>query len=100
MARTLEDVTLFAKTVVDSMPWLVDPKCLPIPWRSVESKKTLKIAVMMNDGIVMPTPPVTRALNETSEKLRKAGHEVVEWDPRLHSKAIEFLVSVLCQLKG
>ncbi|KAF2661866.1 acetamidase-like protein [Lophiostoma macrostomum CBS 122681] len=94
MAKTLDDITLFAKTVVDSMPWLVDPKCLPIPWRSVESKKTLKIALMMDDGIVTPTPPVTRALKETAEKLRNAGHEIVDWNPRLHSKTVEFLAKM------
>lgn len=91
MARTLEDITLFARTVVESQPWLVDPKCLPIPWRDVEPKKKLKIALMTNDGIVMPTPPVTRALKETTDKLRSAGHEIVTWDPKLHSRAVEFL---------
>lgn len=93
MARTLEDITLWAKTVVDAQPWLIDPKCLPIPWRPVEYKKKLKIAVMPNDGIVTPTPPVARALKETAEKLEKAGHEMVQWNPALHAKAVEILVS-------
>ena len=80
MARTLEDIKLFTKSVVDSEPWLVDPKCLPIPWRVTETPKKLKIAVLWNDGVVMPTPPVRRALSVTVEKLRAAGHDVVEWD--------------------
>jgi amidase len=92
MGRTLEDITLWAKTVVDSEPWLVDPKCLPIPWRTVEPKKKLKIAVLWNDGQVVPTPPVARALRETAEKLKKAGHEVIEWKPVHHSKAIQYLM--------
>ncbi|KAF2107543.1 amidase signature domain-containing protein [Lophiotrema nucula] len=91
MAKTLEDITLFSKTVVDSEPWLVDPKCLPIPWRPVGNKKKLKIAVLWNDGVVVPTPPVTRALKETVEKLKKAGHEIVEWSPTLHLKALDNL---------
>ena len=94
MAKTLDDIILFAKTIVDSQPWLLDPKCVPIPWRHIENEKKLKIAVLWNDGIVIPTPPVTRALEETVEKLQKAGHEIVEWDPVLHSKAIELLVSL------
>ena len=93
MGKTLDDIILYAKTVVDSQPWLLDPKCLPIPWRTVEPKKKLKIAVLWNDKIVAPTPPVTRALKETVEKLKKAGHEICEWDPELHPQAVEILVS-------
>jgi amidase len=95
MAKTLEDMTFYSKTVVDSQPWLVDPKCVPIPWRTVEPKQKLKIAVLWNDRVVAPTPPVARALRETVEKLKAAGHEIVEWDPVLHPKAVEFLVSCL-----
>ena len=91
MGKTLEDITLYSKTIVDAQPWSLDPKMLPLPWRQVEPKKKLKIAVLWNDGICLPTPPVTRALKETTECLRKAGHEIVEWDPKLHYKALELL---------
>lgn len=91
MARTLEDIVTYSKAVIDSQQWLLDPKVLPIPWREAEQKKKLKIAVLWNDGICMPTPPVTRALKETVESLKKAGHEVVEWDPKLHAKALDQL---------
>ncbi|KAL1612637.1 hypothetical protein SLS60_000866 [Paraconiothyrium brasiliense] len=92
MAKSLEDITYYSKAVVDAQPWLIDPKCLPIPWRPAERKSKLKIAVLWNDGIVQPTPPVTRALKETVEKLQAAGHEVVgAWDPVQHLKAVELL---------
>ncbi|KAF2820221.1 amidase [Ophiobolus disseminans] len=91
MGKTLEDITFYSKTIVDAQPWLLDPKVLPIPWREVEVKKKLKVAVLWNDGICLPTPPVTRALKETAESLKKAGHEVVEWDPKLHAKTLEIL---------
>lgn len=81
MARTLQDITLSTKTVVDARPWIRDPRCLPIPWRDVEVPSCLKIAVMWHDNMVRPTPPVTRALREVFTRLEKAGHEVVEWDP-------------------
>lgn len=97
MARTLEDIVLFSKTIVDSQPWLVDPKVLPIPWRPVECQKKLKVAVLWHDGMAVPTPPVTRALKETVEKLKQAGHEIVDWDPVLHPKALELLVRHSCQ---
>ncbi|KAH3907241.1 hypothetical protein HBI56_183750 [Parastagonospora nodorum] len=91
MARTLEDIITYSKAVINSQQWLLDPKVLPIPWRQVEQQKKLKIAVLWNDGICMPTPPVTRALKETVESLKKSGHEVVEWDPKLHAKALDQL---------
>lgn len=59
----------------------------------MEPKQKLKIAVVWNDGVVLPTPPVVRALKETVEKLKSAGHELVDWDPALHMQALEFLVS-------
>ncbi|KAF2638234.1 amidase [Massarina eburnea CBS 473.64] len=91
MARTLEDMQMYCKAVVGAQPWLLDPKCLPIPWRPVERKNKLKIAVMWNDGIALPTPPVTRALKETVEKLKRAGHDIVEWDPSLHAQGLSIL---------
>lgn len=92
MSQHLHDLSIFAKAVVDSEPWLQDPRCLPIPWRTVEKKQKLKIGVMRNDGIVLPTPPVARALEETVTKLKAAGHEIVEWAPHGHKEAIEILV--------
>ncbi|KAF2196712.1 acetamidase-like protein [Delitschia confertaspora ATCC 74209] len=91
MAKTLEDIILYSKTVIDSQPWLHDAKCLPIPWRPVVPKRKLKLAVMWNDGMVIPTPPVQRALRETVENLKKAGHEIVEWDNSLHPQAVSIL---------
>lgn len=91
MARSLEDIIMYSKTIVTAKPWLLDPKCLPIPWRSVELKEKLKVAVMWNDGVVQPTPPVTRALKQTVEKLKQAGHEVVEWEPALHAQGLSLL---------
>lgn len=92
MAKRLEDITFYSKAVIDAQSWLVDPKVIPIPWRPVEYKNKLRIAVLWNDGIVVPTPPVTRALKETVEKLKEAGHEIVgAWDPVLHSKAVDIL---------
>ncbi|OKP06355.1 Acetamidase [Penicillium subrubescens] len=91
MASTLSEIILWAKTVVDQQPWIRDPKCLPIPWRTVTPKRTLKIAVLWNDGIVTPTPPVARALKETVAKLQQAGHGIVDWKPTGHDKLLSIL---------
>lgn len=91
MAKTLEEIVLYSKTIIDQQPWLHDPKCLPIPWRAVEPKRKLKLAVMWNDGLVTPTPPVARALRETVEKLKAAGHELVDWKPTNHTEILTML---------
>jgi amidase len=81
LARTIHDVEMYSRSVVNGQPWIRDPKCLPIPWRPVELPSKLKIAVLWHDGMVRPTPPVERALRDTVQKLQAAGHEIVDWDP-------------------
>lgn len=79
LTRTLADLAFYCQTVVGSEPWLADPRCLPIPWRSVDLPGKLKVAVMWDDGMALPTPPVTRALRGAVERLRAAGHDIVDW---------------------
>ncbi|KAJ0359960.1 hypothetical protein COL154_007846 [Colletotrichum chrysophilum] len=91
MTRTITDLELYSKTVVNRQTWQYDPRCVPIAWRDVELPSKLKIAVMWNDGMVRPTPPVARALHETVEKLKTAGHEIVEWDPKDQKEGLSLL---------
>ncbi|KGO48040.1 Amidase [Penicillium expansum] len=88
IAKTLEEIVFWSSTIIGLQPWIRDPKCLPIPWRSVELKKSLKIGVLWNDGFVSPTPPVARGLKETVEKLKAAGHEIVIWPPTEHMEML------------
>ncbi|OWZ61424.1 hypothetical protein AYX15_06373 [Cryptococcus neoformans] len=81
MSTALESVAMWAKTVVDNKPWNRDPNMIPIPWRDVEVPEKLCFGLIMDNGIVKPTPPVTRALLETKAALEKAGHKVIEWTP-------------------
>jgi amidase len=81
---------LFTKTVVESEPWLTDPKCQPIPWRdelfqSVTSGRKLKIGIMEWDGHILPQPPVRWAMKTLEAKLKEAGHEIIPW--RVDQKA-------------
>ncbi|KAL1636819.1 hypothetical protein SLS56_000912 [Neofusicoccum ribis] len=73
-------------------PWNVDPRLFPVPWRKELAelpKKPLKLAFIFDDGVVKPQPPVARAIREAAEKLKAAGHEVVEWDTSLHEEGIK-----------
>ncbi|KAJ5776517.1 uncharacterized protein N7511_001528 [Penicillium nucicola] len=91
IAKSLEELDLWASVIVGQKPWIRDPKCLPIPWRSVETKKRLKIAVLWDDGVVTPTPPVARALKETVERLETAGHEIITWASIGHMEMLVLL---------
>lgn len=82
LTQTLADLEFYSKTVVDAGPWRFDPRCLPIPWRSVALPQKLKIAVMYDDGMALPTPPVTRALKHAVARLESAGHEIMTWSSK------------------
>ncbi|EGX89098.1 acetamidase [Cordyceps militaris CM01] len=81
MARTLADIALYSRVVVQGRPWLRDAKCLPLPWQPRAAPPTLRIGVMWDDTLVRPTPPVARALRHTVARLLRAGHDVVDWRP-------------------
>lgn len=83
MANDIGSLRIFAKAIVDSEPWRRDPKCIPIPWRPIQScdlpSKGMVFGMIKDDGCVHPTPPVVRALNQTRKALEKQGHTVIEW---------------------
>ncbi|KAI1175799.1 amidase [Nemania sp. FL0916] len=91
LTRTLSDLEYYSRTIIDAEPWHGDPRCLPIPWRTVTLPPKLKIAVLWHDGVVLPTPPVTRALRHTFERLRAAGHEIIDWSPEDHDVGAQIL---------
>jgi len=94
MSTSLAGLDIFMKTILDSKPWLIEPALIPIPWRTVNLPSKLKIAVMWNDEVVQPHPPITRALTTVAAKMREAGIEVVDWRPHLHNEAWAIISSL------
>ncbi|KAJ5367489.1 hypothetical protein N7541_001430 [Penicillium brevicompactum] len=88
MASSLASTEYFMESLLASEPWKVDATAIPIPWRkdlaTPPADRKLKLGVIFDDGVVKPQPPVARAMRETVEALRAAGHEVIEWDTSLH----------------
>lgn len=83
--------------VIDSKPWLSDPRVTPISWRqdifdSMQARP-LRIGVLLDDGVVKVHPPIERVLKELEIKLQAAGHEIVQWDSAGHRECIEIMVS-------
>ncbi|KAH9896951.1 amidase signature enzyme [Cubamyces lactineus] len=84
LARTLDDLEEFWSRVVEMRPWEYDHTCAPIPWSRVDyigSGKKLKFGLIMDDGVIPPTPAAVRALSEVADALRRQGHEIVPFSP-------------------
>ncbi|KAF8295664.1 general amidase [Clavulina sp. PMI_390] len=92
MAPSLAALRIFTKTIIDAKPWEKDPACLRIPWDPKQSALgehggpvgRLCFAIMWDNGVVAPTPPVKRAMEITKKALEDAGHTVVDWTNHRH----------------
>jgi Asp-tRNA(Asn)/Glu-tRNA(Gln) amidotransferase A subunit family amidase len=80
MARSVASVEYFMRTVLDACPADYDATALPFPFNSKLYEKTsgfkkLAFGYAKTDGHVHPTSGAIRAVDETVEALRSAGHE-------------------------
>ena len=91
MSTSLEGLKLFMQTMLSAKPWLQEPALVPIPWNSsyrIVPEQHLKIAIMWNDGVVQPHPPISRALKAIVSALDKVPNvSIVDWEPHLHDEA-------------
>ncbi|OCK79572.1 putative glutamyl-tRNA amidotransferase subunit A [Lepidopterella palustris CBS 459.81] len=102
LSTSLGGVKLFMKTLIDAKPWLREPSLLPFPWRedaqlplTAQGGKKLKVAVLWDDGVVKPHPPILRALRAVVDKLKDVdGVEVAEWTPYQHDYAWTIISSL------
>lgn len=95
LSTSLEGCKIFIKTIIDAKPWFKEPSLLPFPWREEDffPSKKLKVAILWDDGVVKPHPPVTRALKHVVSKLHgKPNIEIIEWKPYQHDLAWEIIV--------
>jgi len=81
MSADITALELFAKAIVDPEGWLSDPNIVPIPWREIQLPEKLCFGILVDDGIVKPLPPVTKALERTRRAIEAAGHTVIEYKP-------------------
>ncbi len=97
LARSIADLELWMKHYINGgKPWMLDQLCIPLPWRTVQPPKPadLKIAVMYDDGLVKPTPPIARGLSKVVEQLKALGVEVVEFKPIKTQLAFETVINL------
>lgn len=113
MACDLDDLKYIMKLIVEAKPWFKDPKVPPIEWKTISKKDSkLSFAIASQTKTAKPTPAVQRAMDLLIQKLKAAGHEIVEWNPpvsteELNNIAIEVYgadgykeVDELCKASG
>jgi amidase len=76
MCRSLRDMDVFTKLLIDAEPWLVDPRLIPRPWSGLSTnvKRPLKIGIIEDDGFIFPQPPVHRAIAWVKQCLSDPTH--------------------------
>ncbi len=97
LARSIGDLELWMSLYINAgKPWMLDLACLPLRWRSVAPPKAsaLKIAVLYDDGIVKPLPPIARGLRHVVAQLKALGAEVVEFKPLKSQLVYDTLVKI------
>lgn len=82
LSNSMSGIKAFMQAVISQQPWLKDPLAVRKKWDDEAYAlsehgrgKQLCFAIMWNDGLVVPHPPVIRALEMTKAALLAAGHK-------------------------
>ena len=78
MGASVKSLQIVFRSLLSTKPWDRDPECINLPWRpemEVAQGSTLSFGFMQHDGIVLPQPPILRALRIVSEALKAGHHE-------------------------
>jgi hypothetical protein len=82
MANSLEACRIFTKAILDKQPWDRDPVCLRKPWdqdayelRDHGKGHNICFAILWDNEIVRPHPPVIRAMTMVKRALEAVGHK-------------------------
>lgn len=91
LSTSLPALDLFMESILSTKPWLRDPDVVEIPWRPhlKPQPKKLCFAVIRNDGMCTPHPPIARGVEIAVEAVKRAGHKIVDWQPPPHSEGVE-----------
>ena len=83
MARCVEDCTLFMRAICVPELWKEDNGVPPVPFdeNAYKSKRKLSIGYFETDDWFEPCDASKRALNESLDALRSAGHTIVLFKP-------------------
>ena len=88
LARDVEDLALGLEAINGGPNPAVEP---PMPLgdhRAIDIAK-LKVGIFTDDGDFTPAPAMRRAVREAADALRKAGAQVVPWQPPAIDRVVE-----------
>ncbi|TFK29470.1 general amidase [Coprinopsis marcescibilis] len=101
IAPSISAIKLFMQSIMSKNPWLKDPLVIRKPWNEGEYHlaehghgRSLCFAILWDDGIVVPHPPVKRALEDVKSALIAAGHNVVDWKPIKHFEICQTILDI------
>ncbi|KAJ9092883.1 hypothetical protein QFC20_007256 [Naganishia adeliensis] len=85
MGHSIRDLELYMQVVLAAEPVLREPNLFPYRWSSSETPspaKHLRIGYFLDDGVVVPTPPVIRGMQAVLNALKGlADVDLVEFTP-------------------
>ncbi|KAI5120833.1 hypothetical protein M0805_007020 [Coniferiporia weirii] len=99
IARSVRDLSLFCKVMLHYEPWLVEASLLELPWKSdiAEGKglpSQLCFAILWDDKVYKPHPPILDALAKCKALLTDAGHILIDWIPMDHKNAWDLITKL------
>ena len=81
ITSSISGLKTFMEAVIKAKPWLKDPLAVRKKWdkdeyqlKDRDNGHKLCFAIMWDDGLCVPHPPITRALKQVQAALTKAGH--------------------------
>lgn len=120
MTNTISGLKRFTKAILDAKPWNRDPLVVRKPWNWKEYELEehghgvgMCFAIMWDNGVVKPHPPLIRAMEITKAALEAAGHKgkrpdrfgllvihsifsaVIDWVPHRH---MDIYRNAVCQV--
>ncbi|THH06326.1 hypothetical protein EW145_g4166 [Phellinidium pouzarii] len=101
MSVSLSGVKVFMKAIIDLKPWTKDPLAIRKAWDEDSYKlkehgggKDLCVAIIWDNGLILPHPPIRRALEETKVALEAKGMKVIDWPGFDYEQLCAVLVDV------
>ncbi|KAF9066614.1 amidase signature domain-containing protein [Rhodocollybia butyracea] len=94
LTRSSRDIDLFFNVVFAAQPWLQNMALVPLPWKREPMKWSgtggkIRLGVMWNDLVVLPQPPIRRALQAMVDVLKETGnYEIIDYEPTYHKDLV------------
>lgn len=78
LTNSARDAEILLRVVLDAPGTRMDETTLGLPWMPSPPKQTLRLGLSVEDPMLPLHPPMLRVLQSTAEKLRAAGHTVID----------------------